>query len=73
MLQLPEAQFDVVGMHGNVLIWKGDSQVLYMNEKVNHDHTKIAIHLGSLFGGGYKVDGYGVDWGLFSCIDVRDK
>ncbi len=56
-------------MHGNVLIVEGYALVPYLNEEVDHDCAQSKIHLGSLFGGGHEIDGYGIHHGLNCSIE----
>ncbi len=46
MLEL-QAQFDIVGMHGNILIREGDAGVPDLDDRVDRDCAKNAIQLSS--------------------------
>ncbi len=56
VIGLPQARFDIVGMHGNIMIGEGDSKVPYMGEEIGHDHSEHAVQFGALFGGCHEID-----------------
>ncbi len=40
-----------------------------MNQEVNHNGSKVTIKFNDVFCGGHEVDGDGVHYGSFCCIE----
>ncbi len=69
VLELSEAQFDIVGVNDNIAVGEGDPEIPQVGEKVGHDSAKGAIELHPVLGGCHEVDGKGVFGGPFGCIE----
>ncbi len=69
VLELSEAQFDVVDANSNVTVREGDPEVPHVGEEVSHDHAKGAVELQALFGGIHEVNGDGVLGGFFGQVE----
>ncbi len=69
LFELSESGFDIIDVHGNVLIKGGYLQVSNVYEKVGHDFLKCAIVPFAMFFGGHEFDGYGIHGWLFDCIE----
>ncbi len=71
VLELLEAQFDIVGMNGDVAVREHDPEVPQVGEEVGRDHADDAVELHALFGRSHEVDGDGILGGLFGRIEDK--
>ncbi len=69
VLELSGAEFDIVGMNGNVTIWVSHPEIPQVGEEVGHDSAEGTIELGPILGGCHKIDGNGAFGGPFGCIE----
>ncbi len=65
-----EAWFDVIGMHGNVMVKEGDVRISDVCKKIYQDQFEGAIQLFALFGRGHD-NGDDIHCGLFSAVEDK--
>ncbi len=70
MFELLEANLDIIGMQGIVLIGEGYLQILTVYQKVGHDLPKCVIKLSTMFCGDHGFDGNEIHGGVFGCIEM---